>query len=179
MLLGGDEFFRTQRGNNNAYCQDNEIGWFDWGEVERHGDIVTFFKKAIALTKRYPVLQSRKFFTGVDSNGNGIPDIQWFGTNLDEPAWSDPELRTLCYLMDGGEDPSGAGDYALFIILNSDFRPQFVRLLGLPGGKAWLRIIDTSLPVGGDFLDEGKEVPIDPPEQYMVSPRSTVVLLGK
>ncbi|HXZ44867.1 MAG TPA: glycogen debranching protein GlgX [archaeon] len=179
MLLGGDEFFRTQRGNNNAYCQDNEIGWFDWGEVERHGDILIFFTKAIALTKRYPVLQSRKFFTGVDSNGNGIPDIQWFGKNLDEPAWSDPEFRTLCYLMDGGEDPSGVGDYVLFIILNADFRPQSVRLPGLPGGKRWLRIIDTSLPAGEDFFDEGKEVPINPPGQYIVSPRSTVVLLGR
>ena len=179
MLLGGDEFFRTQRGNNNAYCQDNDIGWFDWAEVERHRDILTFFQKAISLTRRYPVLQSRKFFTGRDSNGNGTPDIQWFGRNLDEPAWSDPELRTLCYLMDGGENPAGGGDYALFIILNANFRPQGIRTPGLPGGKRWMRIIDTSLKAGEDFLDEGREVPIDPPDRYAANPRSTIVLVGK
>jgi glycogen operon protein len=179
MILGGDECFRTQRGNNNAYCQDNEISWFDWQEAERHADVLTFFQKAIALTRRYPVLQCRNFFTGRDSNNNGIPDIQWFGTDLHEPAWNDPELHTLCYMLDGGEEPSGAGDYALFLILNADFRPQLVRLPALPGGKPWRRILDTSLRAGDDFLDEGREALIDPPTQYPANPRSTVVLLGK
>ncbi len=179
MLLGGDEFFRTQRGNNNAYCLDNEMSWFNWREIERHRDVLTFFKKAIALTRRYPVLQSRKFFTGVDNNGNRIPDIEWFGRNLDEPGWNDPELRTLCYLMDGGEDRSSGADYVLFIILNADFRPQSVRLPSPPGGKRWVRIIDTSRAAGEDFLEEGQEAPIDPPGEYLVKPRSTVLLLGK
>jgi len=179
MLLGGDEFFRTQRGNNNAYCQDNEINWFNWTEVERHRDILTFFRKAIAFTRRYPVLQSRKFFTGKDSNGNGIPDIQWFGEDLGNPEWNDSELRTLCYLLDGGDDPCGTGEYFLFMILNADFRMRVVRLPGLPGGKQWRRVIDTSLEAGEDFLDEGQEIPIDPPEHYVVNSRSTVVLLGK
>ena len=98
---------------------------------------------------------------------------------MDEPAWNDPELRTLCYLMDGGEDPSGAGDYALFIIFNADFRAQGIRLPGLPGGKRWMRIIDTGRATGEDFLDEGQEAPIDPPDQYVANPRSTVLLLGK
>jgi glycogen operon protein len=179
MILGGDELFRTQRGNNNAYCQDNEIDWLDWGEAERHGDVLTFFRKAIALTRRYPVLQCRKFFTGKDKDRNGIRDIQWFGTNLDEPGWSDPELRTLCYMLDGGEASSGGGDYTLFIILHADFRVQFVRLPAAPGGKRWHRVIDTSLKAGEDFLDEGQETPIDPPGQYIVNPRSTVVLIGR
>ncbi|MBI4573620.1 MAG: glycogen debranching enzyme GlgX, partial [candidate division NC10 bacterium] len=179
MILGGDEFFRTQRGNNNAYCQDNEISWFDWREVDRHRDVLAFFRKAIGLTRRFPVLQCRKFLTGRDSNGNGIPDIQWFGRNLDEPAWNDPELRTLCYLLDGGEGPGGRGDYFLFIILNADFRLQAVRLPALPGGRPWRRIIDTSLSAGDDFLAKGQEIPINPPGLYLVNPRSTVVLLGE
>jgi glycogen operon protein len=179
MILGGDEFFRTQRGNNNAYCQDNEIGWLDWGEVERHRDVLAFFTKAIALTRRYPILQCRKFFTGRDTDGNRIPDIRWFGTNLDEPAWSDPELRTLSYMLDGSEKPCGMGDYFIFLILNADFRLQVVRLPGLPGEKRWRRVIDTSLAAGDDFLDEGQEVLIDPPGHYIASPRSTVVLLGR
>jgi glycogen operon protein len=179
MILGGDEFFRTQRGNNNAYCQDNEISWFDWSEVERHRDVLNFFQQAIALTRRYPALQGRKFFTGGDSNANGIPDIQWFGKNLDDPPWGDPGLRTLCYLLDGGQSPSGAGEYALFLILNADFRAQGVRLPGLPGGMRWARIIDTSLEAGEDFLEAGREILIDPPGYYIANPRSTVVLLGR
>src|SRR4030095_6971692 len=62
MILGGDEFGRTQQGNNNAYCQDNEISWFDWSEMERNSDLLEFFRKAIAFTRRFPVLQRRKFF---------------------------------------------------------------------------------------------------------------------
>jgi glycogen operon protein len=155
------------------------MSWFDWREAERHADVLIFFKKAIALTRRYPVLQCRKFFTGRDSNGNGIPDIRWFGKNLDDPAWSDPDLRTLCYMLDGGEESSATGNYFLFMILNADFRTQSVRLPGLPGGTRWRRVIDTSLEAGEDFLNEGQEIPIDPPSHYLANPRSTVVLLGK
>ena len=75
--------------------------------------------------------------------------------------------------------PGGRGDYFLFVILNADFRLQAVRLPALPGGRPWRRIIDTGLETGEDFLDEGREVPIDPPGQYLVNPRSTVVLLGE
>jgi glycogen operon protein len=178
MILGGDEFFRTQGGNNNSYCQDNEISWFDWQEVERHRDIHAFFRKAIALTRRYPVLQCRKFFTGQDRNSNGIPDIQWFGTDLDALAWEDPECRTLCYLLDGGEE-AGADDYLLFVILNADFRLQLVRVPAPPGGKQWSRVIDTSLEPETDFLDEGQEVLIDPPGHYLANPRSTVLLMAR
>ena len=72
MLLGGDEFLRTQRGNNNAYCQDNELSWFDWREVERNADIVTFVRKAIALTRRCTILQRRKFLLGQDRDADGV-----------------------------------------------------------------------------------------------------------
>src|SRR6185369_11171504 len=61
MILGGDEFGRTQRGNNNAYCQDNDISWFDWTLVDRNAELVEFFRKTIALTRRFPALQRRKF----------------------------------------------------------------------------------------------------------------------
>ncbi|MDD5762596.1 MAG: glycogen debranching protein GlgX, partial [bacterium] len=100
MILGGDEFLRTQGGNNNAYCQDNPISWFDWGEVERNADMVAFFRKAIAFTKKYTILQRRKFFTGADRDGNTVPDIQWFGEDLGAPRWDDPEARLLCCLLD-------------------------------------------------------------------------------
>ena len=82
MLLGGDELLRTQGGNNNAYCQDNPITWFDWARRRAERGLVAFFQKAIAFTKKYTILQRRKFFAGTDRDGNAVPDIQWFGEDL-------------------------------------------------------------------------------------------------
>ena len=178
MILGGDEFMRTQNGNNNAYCQDNEISWFDWNEIGKQRDLIVFFKKAIAFTREYPILQSRKFLAGIDDDGNRIPDISWFGPDGGGPKWDDPEARTLCYMLDGAEARSTAGDYQLFLALNSDYKAQSVNLPVL-NGKNWFRVIDTSLQRSEDFLETGDEVLIDPPGTYIANPRSTVVLISK
>ncbi|PIV21083.1 MAG: glycogen debranching enzyme GlgX [Deltaproteobacteria bacterium CG_4_8_14_3_um_filter_45_9] len=179
MTLGGDEFMRTQRGNNNAYCQDNEISWFQWDEVKKNSDIFNFFKKAIAFEKRCTILQRRKFFFGEDLDADHIPDFTWFGKDLGKPSWEDPELRTLCFQLDGGEERCELGDYHLFFILNADFNLQPTTLPQLAKGKQWYRVIDTSLKSGEDFLDADKEIPIDSPDHYLANPRSTVVLIGK
>ena len=178
MILGGDEFMRTQNGNNNAYCQDNEISWFDWNEIGKQRDLIVFFKKAIAFTREYPILQSRKFLAGTDDDGNRIPDISWFGPDGGGPKWDDPEARTLCYMLDGAEARSTAGDYQLFLVLNSDYKAQSVNLPVL-NGKNWFRVIDTSLQRSEDFLETGDEVLIDPPGTYIANPRSTVMLISK
>jgi glycogen operon protein len=179
MLLGGDEFLRSQGGNNNAYCQDNEISWFRWDDLERNKDIFTFFQKAIQLTRRYTILQRRKFFLGTDLDANKVPDLAWFGPGLGPPGWGDPELRLLCYQLDGGEEKSVFGDYLLFLILNADHRLQSVSLPPLRDGLHWFRVVDTSLPAGSDFLNAGQETRLDPTDVYLANPRSTVVLVGK
>jgi isoamylase len=179
MILGGDEFLRTQKGNNNAYCQDNEISWFDWKDVSKNADILAFFRKAIALTRRYPILQRRKFFSGQDRDADNVPDISWYGSRGDKVDWNDPELRTLCYRLDGGEEASDRGDYLLFFILNADHIMQSIGLPSPGDGKRWFRIIDTSLPPGQDFADEGGEIPLSPSDCYLANPRSTVVLVGR
>jgi glycogen operon protein len=178
MLLGGDEFLRTQAGNNNAYCQDNALSWFDWNRAQQNRDLVAFCQKAIALTRRYTVLQSRKFLDGADSDGNGIPDISWFGTDGYAPAWNDAAARILCYRLDGAEEASAAGDYQLFIIFNADYRVQGVTLPFLQG-KKWHRLIDTSLGAEDDFVADGREVEITPADAYLANSRSTVMLLAK
>jgi glycogen operon protein len=179
MMLGGDEFMRTQRGNNNAYCQDNEISWFDWNAVEKNRDIVEFVRKAIAFTKKYTVLQTRKFFQGKDLNDDSVPDISWFGTDLHNPDWHDPEGRVLCYRLDGSEMNSVQGVYHLFIILNFNWGMQRVAIPAQEDGQRWYRVIDTSLPGGEDFLDAGKEIALDPADSYLANPRTAVMLLGK
>jgi len=179
MILGGDEFARSQRGNNNAYCQDNEISWFDWTALSRNVDLFEFFRKAIALTRRFPILQNRKFFLGKDLDDDQVPDLTWFGLELDSPKWNDASLRTLCYQLDASEDGADLGVERLFFILNSHFDPQWVQLPPLGSGGVWHRAIDTSLPGGEDFAEPGQEIPIDPADHYIANPRSTVVLLAQ
>jgi isoamylase len=179
MILGGDEFLRSQDGNNNAYCQDNEVSWFDWDQAVRNADTLEFFRKAIAFTRRYPILQRRKFFLGSDLDSDQVPDLQWFGPRLDQPGWNDPGQRVLCYRLDGSEEASEAGNYILFLILNAHHETQWVALPPSLRGERWYRIIDTSLPGGQDFADPGQEVLVDPGDHYIANPRSTVVLLGR
>ncbi|MBI4654177.1 MAG: glycogen debranching protein GlgX [Nitrospirae bacterium] len=179
MILGGDEFMRTQNGNNNAYCQDNDISWFNWDYLNKNADILDFFKKVITFTKKYTILQRRKFFLGKDLDADNIPDISWFGKDLNKPSWDDPELRTICYQLDGGEEKSDVGDYHLFIILNADFNPQSIKIPILNNGMKWYRAIDTSLKSGDDFLYAGREILIEPSDCYFANARSTVVLIGK
>ncbi len=178
MILGGDEFMRTQKGCNNAYCQDNEISWFDWDMAARNDDILAFVKKAIAFRHRYPILRSRKYLSGKDSDSDGMPDISWFGLNLDRPGFDYPDARIISYMLDGGEVKSDMGDYLIFFILNADFNSHSVMIPQLPN-RDWRRVVDTSLGADSDFLDTGSEALIDTQDHYIVSPRSTVVLLAR
>jgi glycogen operon protein len=175
MLLGGDEMLRTQGGNNNAYCQDNAISWFDWTLLEKNADFYRFVKEAIAFTRRYPVLLRRTFFSGRDVNADERPDIKWYGFDLDEPRWSDPELRALAYQLDGAEADRGSGDYLVFVILNADWNPCMIRLPPAGRDRHWHRVADTSRAQGDDF----HEVLLDPDDHYLASPRSTIVLLAR
>lgn len=179
MILGGDEFGRSQQGNNNAYCQDNEISWLDWNLASRNGGLMEFFRKAIAFTRRFPVLQSRKFLLGKDLDDDGVPDLTWFAPDLGEIQWGNPEMRTLCYQLDSSEEGTHADAERLFFILNGHFEPQSVKLPPLGPARGWHRAIDTSLPDGIDFMEAGREVRLDPPEYYIANPRSTVVLLAR
>jgi len=100
MLLGGDEFGRTQRGNDNAYSQDNEISWFDWKQASSpHGQALTaFVARLIALRRSYPVLRSRRFLHSRTEPAPGIKDIAWFdqrGESISPEAWNNPEERVL------------------------------------------------------------------------------------
>ena len=172
MMLGGDEFARSQRGNNNAYCQDNEISWFDWTAVSRNDDLFEFFRKAIGFTRRFPILQNRKFFLGKDLDDDQVPDLTWFAPDLGRPQWDDANVRTLCYQLDASEDGADLGVDRLFFILNSHFDPQWVKLPPLGSGRVWHRAIDTSLPERrrfrrawpGDFHRSGRSLYCQPAE---------------
>jgi glycogen operon protein len=179
MLLGGDEFARSQGGNNNAYCQDSALNWFDWTLVERNAEQVEFVRKLIAFTRVCPVLQKRKFPLGIDSNGDGVPDISWFGTDLGQPKWNDPDARLLCFRLDGGEVPSPLGRYYLQFILNSGSEAEWVALPPPGDGFSWYRVVDTSLPGAQACATSSTLVRLDPGDVYITNPRSTVILIAR
>jgi isoamylase len=179
MILGGDEFARSQGGNNNAYCQDNEVSWFDWDAVSRNSDMVEFFRKAIAFTRRFPVLQQRNFPLGKDLDADSVPDLAWYGPDGGDPGWHDPDARILCCQLDSGDDGATRAVDRLFFILNAHFEPQWVKLPPLAAPRRWYRAIDTSLPAGEDLAEPDREVLVDPSDQYIANARSTVVLLAR
>src|SRR5437016_6250936 len=100
MILAGDEIRRTQMGNNNAYCQDNEISWMDWNLVDRNRQIFRFWKRMIEFRKKHSSLRSRYFFRG-KLNERGMPDVQWHGCHLNSPGWADPDARALAMTLAG------------------------------------------------------------------------------
>ena len=100
MLLGGDEFGRTQRGNNNAYCQDNEISWWDWSmaQSKEGGELIAFVSRLIALRQKHRALRARHFLHGLSKPAPGISDIGWFderGEGIPDEAWRNRDLRLL------------------------------------------------------------------------------------
>jgi isoamylase len=179
MLLGGDEFLRTQRGNNNAYCQDNELSWFDWRDAARNADFVEFTRKTIAFTRRYPVLERRRFLLGRDLDADGLPDIDWIGFDGGGPAWDDPEERALAYRLASGRKDGRPGEDVLLFALNGDWNLRTLRLPAPPHERRWHRVVDTSLDAPDDFVDVEQAVLLDPDDRYLVNPRSVVVLVAR
>jgi isoamylase len=178
MLSGGDEFCRSQKGNNNPYCQDNEITWFNWTLTEKNKTMVEFVRKAIAFRNRYTILQKRRFFTGHDTDNDSVPDIQWFDKTGGKVNWDESNLKTFSCQLDGSEEPSPLGNYHLFFILNADTQKQDVKI---PQHQAmfWYRVIDTYRGGEDNFLEPGKEVPIDDQESYSIEGGSFAALLGR
>jgi isoamylase len=184
MILGGDEMLRTQRGNNNAYCQDNATSWIDWALLETNRGFAEFCRKLIALRRSHPVLRGRSFLSGADRNADGILDVQWFDDRLAEPRWSDPEIRHLAFRLQGCEraieNGAPSGDCTdLYVILNEERDARAFALPKPSAGFAWYRAVDTSLDPPDDAAEAGREIRLDPQDGYHVNARSSVILIGR
>jgi len=163
MLLAGDELSRTQRGNNNAYCQDSEISWVDW-EVDEHAEsLLEFTRAVIALRTSHPVFRRRKFFQGQAIHGSGVKDIGWFtpdGAEMDHVLWAAPDVQTLGVFLNGEEIPDRGPrgerivDDSFLLLLNGGPEPAMFTLPGRPWGKEYELVLDTGLafvlPAGAD-----------------------------
>jgi len=171
MLLGGDEFRRTQMGNNNAYCQDNELSWYDWAQVERNAGLIRFVSGMIGFRKLFPALYHDAFYGG-EVNTRGVSEISWHGCRLNQAGWEDPMCRVLAFTIGGlGDD----GD--LHVMLNMydlglDFEVPWIN------GRRWARAVDTAKPSPGDIVEPGSEVPFNG-TTYHVYGRSAVVLVSQ
>jgi isoamylase len=140
MILAGDEALRSQRGNNNVYCQDNPLAWIDWKPSKAGADMTRFVRELIALRKRHANLRRTRFLTGVAAAGQTQPDIAWHGERLNEPAWYDHGARLLAFTL-GGAAP---GEPSLHVVCNMNASPRDVALPVLDG-RCWRRIVDTAL----------------------------------
>jgi glycogen operon protein len=170
MILAGDEVLRSQRGNNNAYCQDNELGWFDWRLVETNGDMLRFVRELIALRKRHPSLHRPGWLTGRPAPGRWEPDVAWHGTSLHEPPWSDPGAQALAFTL----GPAAQGEAPLHVLLNMSAVPLEFDLPPVAGAR-WRRAVDTALASPDDVRPPGGQADIGG-ERYVAQARSVVVL---
>lgn len=157
MLLGGDEIGRTQQGNNNVYCQDNEISWFDWDLARRQQDLLAFTRFLIKLRRRHPVLHRRQFFYGRRIRGSEVKDLTWFrpdGKEMNEEDWTDPHTHCLGLRLSGDaiEEVDARGnrivDETFLILLNAHHRPLAFTLPAHRWGDRWAVLVDTRTSEG-------------------------------
>jgi glycogen operon protein len=169
MILAGDELLRTQQGNNNCYCQDNELSWFDWNLLEENQEMFCFTKGMIKLRKRHPCLMQRHFMSGARNDISNLPDISWHGLQLNKPQWGDQSSRVLACTL-GRVAPE---EEDLHLILNMSDESLSMELPKLKG-RSWHLAVDTARLIYSDVIkpDQQKEIK---EESLKVSSHSIVV----
>jgi glycogen operon protein len=176
MILAGDEFARTQKGNNNAYAQDNEISWIDWDAIDDDARALTgFTRKLIQLRKDLPVLRRNRFLTGAFDDELQVKDVAWLsptGAELTQEQWSDAKARSLGVLLDGRAQSTGirkrGHDVTVLLLLNAYHEPVEFSLPQAQGGSAWDRLVDTNEP-------EAEKTKFAFKKKYLVTGRSLVL----
>ncbi len=165
MLLGGDEFRRTQRGNNNAYGQDNETSWVDWSLRQRHDEIVRFTRNVLALRRAHPVLRGEAFYSD--------EGIQWFNPRGGSPDWLDGGQKRLACLI------RAEGDADLYLMFNADTEPSPFILPPRSRSQEWRLAVDTAQPSPRDACAVGEESRLSNGTSHELAARSSAVLVTR
>jgi glycogen operon protein len=176
MLLMGDEIAHTKFGNNNTYCHDNALNWFDWSQVDTNADLFRFVKNLIAFRKAHPVLRGREHFQHTDVVGSGYPDISWHGTRAWHADWS-ASSRVLAFLL-CGKHAKPQDDY-IYVMMNAHDGSLWFELPHLPDKRRWHGFINTGELSPAEILDVGKEKRLKDQTRFLMGPRSVVVLVGR
>ena len=181
MITGGDEMFRTQFGNNNAYNLDTEKNHLDWDDATRFPHFLSYSKKLIGFRRTHPALRPAEFFKGSDSNNNGLKDITWFrdtGTEADGGYMDNAENHFLAYRLDGTE--MGDSAHSLYVAYNGWSSEVTATLPANSTGKRWFRVADTDqwMENQDNFKAPGAEDLLNDPK-YKLHPRSVLVLIEK
>ena len=171
MFVAGDEIRRSQKGNNNAYCQDNEISWFDWTLVNKHSQLLHFCQSMIRFRKMHAAVRRGHFFNG-RVNERGLKDVSWHGTKLNCPGWNDTGARALAMTLAGFDQDSD-----LHVMFNMFWGSLEFELPAVPG-RHWCLAVDTARPSPHDIADPGSEPEI-PGNTLLVEARSVVVLVNR
>lgn len=169
MLLGGDEMRRTQNGNNNAYCQDNELSWFNWDLAQKNKNLVRFTSKLVELRKNHPSFSRNSFFV----EKNSVPDITWFDALAKVPDWSKMN-RFLAFKLNGG-----SFDNDFYIATNLDIYDLTITLPALSGNKKWYRVADTAFESPEDIVDFRKEELLSEQRRYVLVSGCSIILMSK
>lgn len=179
MILMGDEVGRTQYGNNNTYCQDNELNWLDWGLMEKNADLLRYVSHMVAFRHAHPLLRNRWHLSGQDYVGSGYPDISWHGRAAWQPDWSD-ESRTLAFMLCGKHARGGqAQDDYLYVAFNSHWSTFGFELPQLPDERRWHVFANTNAASPDDICEPGCETLLGEQSYFLMGPRSVAILLGR
>lgn len=180
MLVMGDEIRRTQGGNNNAYCQDNEISWVNWDFKTIHADIFRFVRMAIHFRLTHPAFLRPEFFTGIKEEVHLIPDIQWFSPDGKPADWKSHDHFIAYRLIGSQADVMSDCDSNDFYIMFNAAQKDFTVTIAPPvPGKSWFRVIDTSYDSPRDILEPGMEELLENQGKYVILSRSGVVLMSR
>ena len=170
MFLAGDEFGNTQFGNNNPYCQDNEISWLDWTLLDKNKEIFDFFKNMIKLRKAHPVLRD-----SIEPAKCGLPKVSKHGN---EPWYLDPSQETrVLGIMFAGWNKKLDEDDIVYIGINSHWEKQYIKMPDLPKGLEWKIAVNTAIISGNDFTEQVNEM-IKVDKKVELEPRSVLIMLG-
>ncbi len=177
MIVAGDEFGRSQGGNNNAYCQDNEISWLDWDHDEDAKSLIAFVGDVMRIRRTFPILRRERFLTGTYNEALDIKELTWLtaaGVEMTQENWDDAGARCFGMVLDGRAQPSGIPkrgiDRTLLLILNAYHDLVGFTLPKVPGGTGWMLLLDTNRPDGHETSRFDFEA------QYGVTGRSLLLL---
>jgi glycogen operon protein len=182
MIVAGDEMGRTQGGNNNAYCQDNEISWLDWGKADR--PLQEFTRRVIALRRQHPTFRRRRWFQGRPIHGEQVHDIAWFtpdGQPMSEEHWGEGFSRSLAVFLNGDSvgaiSPRGGpvGDDTFFVLFNAHYDRLPFTVPSGDWGRRWALVLDTCR----DSVADAREGPLIQSGEALVLEGRSLVLLRR